>query len=208
MTMFASFAGRCVKCGGAIFPGDSIEWIRGEGAWHRVCPPAAATPTVVNVTPSTVVPVDSSLIVKFLTDAKARGLKFPKVRFLAPSGGELRMSLAGGSTKYPGAVQVKVDGNWIGRIGADGVVTRGIDGALLAAIVKIAADPAAAAKAYGALMGHCSFCNLALTDEGSVEVGYGPVCAKSYGLPHKAKGSPHLVQHAATANINEKGDAL
>ena len=33
---------------------------------------------------------------------------------------------------------------------------------------------------------HCAFCGLELTDDGegrSVEVGYGPICAKKYGLP-------------------------
>lgn len=37
-------------------------------------------------------------------------------------------------------------------------------------------------------MCRCSFCGLALTDEGSVEVGYGPVCAKRWGLPHQPHG--------------------
>ena len=58
--------------------------------------------------------------------------------------------------------------------------------------VAVAADPAAAAKAYGALMGRCSFCDTAITDEGSVEVGYGPVCAKRFGLPHTPKGTKVL----------------
>lgn len=69
--------------------------------------------------------------------------------------------------------------------------------AVLEALNTIAADPAAAAKAYGALMGRCSYCDKALTDEGSVEVGYGPVCAAKYGLPHHPKGTRVLEPAAA-----------
>lgn len=34
------------------------------------------------------------------------------------------------------------------------------------------------------LTGHCSFCQRELTDAGSLEVGYGPICADRWGLPH------------------------
>jgi hypothetical protein len=47
----------------------------------------------------------------------------------------------------------------------------------------IAADFVAAAKAYAAITGCCSFCKLPLEDERSVEAGYGPVCASKRGLP-------------------------
>ena len=196
--MNASFAGTCTKCHQAFPVGTKIQWERGSGANHLLCPPVP-----VNVTPARTVPppvmIDQSGIVKFLTDAKDRGLKFPKVRFLAPQGGELRLSLASGSSKYPGAVQIKVNDNWLGRIMPDGtVVGRNVDAAMVATIVKVAENPAAAAKAYGALMGRCSFCNLELTDAGSVEVGYGPICAKSYGLPHTAKGTPAV---SAVGNV-------
>ena len=54
-------------------------------------------------------------------------------------------------------------------------------------IGECAAEPARCAKEYGAVACCCSFCGLQLTDEGSIEVGYGPICAARYGLPHEAK---------------------
>lgn len=38
MTMSAKYAGKCRKCGGAINPGDQIDWERGRGAAHINCP--------------------------------------------------------------------------------------------------------------------------------------------------------------------------
>ena len=53
--------------------------------------------------------------------------------------------------------------------------------AILADIVRpISADEAAA---WGHAHDRCVFCSLGLTDERSVAVGYGPVCAGNYGLP-------------------------
>lgn len=94
-------------------------------------------------------------------------------------------------------MQVKIDGEWIGRIGADGVLAGPLaretrHDANRDTLSVIASNPAAAAKAYGALMGKCSFCGKPLTDAGSVEVGYGPVCADKFELPHTPKGTPKL----------------
>lgn len=194
-TMTAKFAGRCRLCGGDIPAGSTIRWEAGHGAMHAdatVCEAARAarraTAPVVR---------DAAPIVAFINRAKEH-IKFPKLRFLAPGGGELRLSVAGSTSKYPGSVQVKVDGAWVGRIQPDGVVAGPLrdNAPLLVELGVIASNPAAKAAAYGALMGHCSFCGLKLTDAGSVEVGYGPVCAAHYGLPHTPRGTP-AVQEAA-----------
>jgi len=197
-TMLSKFSGTCGRCQRRFGAGTTIEWSRSTGALHAdpaICAAAAATPVPAPVT----LTADHRPIVALLEAAKARGLKFPKARFLAPNGGELRLSLSGHGSKVPGSLQVCIDDRWIGRIEPDGTV-RGQ--ALLAdqevgrALVRIAANPAEAAKEFGALMCRCSFCNLALTDEGSVEVGYGPTCAKKWGLPHSAKGT-RAVQRVA-----------
>ena len=198
--MNAKYAGRCTLCHGDILVGAPINWVRGFGASHiaGMCSvqPIVATP-VVNV-PTAAVSVSADKVVAFLTAARTRGLKFPKARFLAPDGkSEMRLSLAGSSSKYPGAVQVKVNGEWVGRINANGVLTAGlVNRGFVATLTAIAADPVTAAKAYGALMGSCAFCGLSLTDAGSVEVGYGPVCAINWGLPHTPKGTPSLTMVA------------
>ena len=51
------------------------------------------------------------------------------------------------------------------------------------ALIALANDPAKAASDYGHLTGTCCFCNRGLTDERSVSVGYGPICAQHFGLP-------------------------
>lgn len=50
----------------------------------------------------------------------------------------------------------------------------------LTADMKVTAEQAAR---FGKLWGSCVFCSRLLTDERSVEVGYGPVCADKNGLP-------------------------
>lgn len=57
---------------------------------------------------------------------------------------------------------------------ASGVVTRLRESDLLSA---------EDAAAFGQLYGTCIFCWKDLTDERSIEVGYGPVCAENRGLP-------------------------
>jgi hypothetical protein len=183
--MVSKFSGKCRKCHAGFPAGTVIDWTPGNGAVHfGGCPAVVVTASTV-VAPT--VFVEAKGIVDFLNAAKARGLKAPKVRFLAPGGGEMKMHMAGGATKYPGAVQIKVNGEWVGRINADGSLThRAV--ALAPTLNTIVADPAKAAAEYGALVCKCSFCGAGLEDDGSVEVGYGPVCAKRYGLPHKPKG--------------------
>jgi hypothetical protein len=203
MTMTAKFAGTCKRCNGRIMAGDVIAWSKGYGATHAYAATCQqeldrAAARAVAPAPAYVAPVavNMAAVVALLTQARERGLKAPKARFRAPGGGELRLSLAGGETKYPGAVQVKLDGAWIGRVNVDGTLAGYAltsDPAMQAALVAIASAPAEAAKAYAALAGRCSFCSLPLTDAGSVEAGYGPICAKKYGLPHEALGTPHVV---------------
>lgn len=199
MTMNARFPGTCGRCGRAIAVGQIIDWERGRTATHATpgdCQRAQAVPAA--VAPVT---IGFGSVVAFLRAARDRGLRFPKVAFLAPGGGELRLVLAGDASRNPGAVYVKVDGEYRGLVAPDGTVrgsreagagSLSLNGELQQTLVAVAADPATAARAYGRLMGRCSFCGLKLTDEGSTEVGYGPICARHYGLPHEPKGTPRL----------------
>lgn len=54
----------------------------------------------------------------------------------------------------------------------------------------MAVDPEGTAAAYGHLTGACCFCRRALSDERSVSVGYGPVCADHFGLAWGVKKNP------------------
>jgi len=199
MTITAKFASTCTACKGTITPGQRIDWTRGVGSRHILaadCAAATAQRVAAVATPAPV--VDLASVVTFLSGARDRGLKSPRVRFAAPGAGELALSLAPLTGKNPGAVYVKLRGEYAGKVTADGAA-HGLTSELVDALRTIAADPAAAGAAYGRLTGQCSFCTQGLTDEGSIEVGYGPVCAKRYGLPHKPRGSAKVTPVLAPA---------
>src|SRR5262249_31681075 len=96
------------------------------------------------------------------------------------------------SSAYPGALQVKVDDTWIGRVLADGTVAGPMRERrdIVATLAAIAAKPAEAAAAYGALKGCCAFCNQSLEAERSTDVGYGPRSARTAGPPHRRPPPP------------------
>jgi hypothetical protein len=50
-------------------------------------------------------------------------------------------------------------------------------------LVAFNLDPVATAVRSAKITGACSFCSRKLTDERSVAVGYGAICAEKYGLP-------------------------
>jgi len=122
---------------------------------------------------------------------------------------QFRLSVAGERAQQPGSINVTDAGTsfenrvWFGRIGLDGSwqPSRKIDAADLtlieAALAAFNADPAAAAASYGHEVGACCFCRRELTDERSVSVGYGPICADRFGLDWgsaPAKAQPNKLE--------------
>jgi len=213
MTITAKYASVCTNCKSTINPGTLIVWERGAGSRHAIsadCDVAITKRRIEAQTSAKPAPVvDLTSVVAFLAAARDRGLKSPKTRFAAPGSGELALSLAPLTGKNPGAVYVKVNGEYTGKVTADGTAY-GLTPVLVDALRAIAADPAAAGAAYGRLTGNCSFCTQGLTDEGSLEVGYGPKCAKNYGLPHKPRGSAKAtpVVAARQAEAQDAADSL
>jgi hypothetical protein len=138
---------------------------------------------------------------------KAKGkLKYPAIVVSVPGvpGGAVRLNVAGAKAKVPGSINVaSVEksepgefGNlrraWYGRVSPAGKFAasgKGEEffGALAGALMRLARSPAEVAAEYGRLNGACCFCSLKLEDERSVAVGYGPVCAKNWGLPWGAE---------------------
>jgi len=124
--------------------------------------------------------------------AKAKqALKFPKIR-LSVAGMPLMLSVAGPKSKAPGTVNV-TDGEkfgqnkWYGRVDSAGkfeAVNKDYPEAadVVNVLVAFANDPLKVAKEYGKMTGYCCFCNKSLSDEQSVAAGFGPVCAKNFGL--------------------------
>lgn len=142
--------------------------------------------------PTTV--MDLKPIIDFLTATKERGLNRPKLRVLDVDGEtelKLGLTLKG---REPGSIAITRGDEYAGVVRPNGDCFGRIDEELREHLLKVAAEPAAEAKRYAVLMGRCSFCGARLQDAGSVEVGYGPVCAKNWGLPHKPKGTPKLAE--------------
>ena len=172
-TMSAKFGGWCKSCKSEIDVGAEIIWSRENGARHST--------------------LGACEVAKAKRD---RGLKYPKLRVLDSDGSsELVLGLTGNRSKVPGSVTVKRDGEYLGLVRPTGEAFGAwdapelFDAKLIVHLVQLAENPAIAAKEYAGLVGACSFCGSTITDEGSVEVGYGPVCAKNWGLPHTPKGT-------------------
>ena len=141
-------------------------------------------------------PVAIAGMVEYFAEA-AKHLKFPKVRLLCgcAEGHEFILTRKGAKSAHPGAIDVLSRAKewnpkfqdfaprWFGRVDADGSVTQGRDWAHYEATVRrFAENPLEVASEYGRLTGNCCFCGRELTDERSTEAGYGPICAKKYGL--------------------------
>ena len=117
-------------------------------------------------------------------------LKYPKIRLQTNDRKPVVLNVAGAKSRYAGQVNVTDGGSWgdntwYGRIDQEGewTVSNAADNDVADVLRRLADDPAAVASEYGRLTGHCCFCNTELSDERSTEVGYGPICAKHYGLP-------------------------
>lgn len=200
-TFPAKFDSTCPACGCKIKLNEMVVWSPGAKARHETAAQcaaakqerAAAKLSAESANPS----IDLTPLVDFLKTAQTKGkLKSPKLRVLALDGkSELQMALTKGGTA-PGSLSVVLNGTFIGCVRPTGSTTGALaqDVPLQEYLLRVARDPVKAAQEYGALMGKCSFCGLQLTDEGSVEVGYGPICAKHWGLPHSPKGTKVLTQ--------------
>jgi hypothetical protein len=89
---------------------------------------------------------------------------------------------AGANSRWAGSIYVTEQGDYLGRITAGRFVcssacTEDQQEKILAA----AADPEAAAIAFGRRTGSCACCGRELTAGESLDRGIGPICAENYG---------------------------
>jgi hypothetical protein len=123
--------------------------------------------------------IDVSRIVQAIGAALASGIKRPVLRLA-----EFKFSPAPVTGRNAGAIYVKsVGGDYLGKV-ADGKFMRAFgtcDDARAAEIVAAAADPEAAAVAYGKRFGQCACCGRELSNPESIERGIGPICAERFG---------------------------
>jgi len=125
----------------------------------------------------------------FATAGKA--LKHPRLRFELESGVTVVCKVAGARSRYAGDIHVTDDKEYganayFGRIGKDGRFYPGRNATdeIVAFLKRFAADPAGMAIEYGKRTGRCCFCGRELKHG---ELGYGPQCAKNWGLPWTEK---------------------
>lgn len=110
-------------------------------------------------------------------EAKANGIKAPKLRL-----DTFRFSPAPAHSKNAGAIYVKEGDDYLGKIvGGRFLRVRTCEEVTAERVVAAASDPKAAAVAYGARTGSCSCCGRELTNQASIDLGIGPICAGKYG---------------------------
>lgn len=132
--------------------------------------------------------------------AKAKvALRFPKIKLQVSQDQPVALSIAGAQSKCPGVINV-TDGapfgmnKWYGRVEPDGTWTPGRGDypelpEVATLLKRLAEEPEATASAYGSLTGYCCFRSRPLKDEKSTAAGYGPSCAKAWGLSEQWKAA-------------------
>lgn len=109
--------------------------------------------------------------------AAESGLKWPRIII-----GSMVLKPAGANSKNPGAIYVTNDGQYLGKVhGGRFIKTRECTEEQEANVLEFVQDPKAAAEAYGKRTGQCCICGRELTNEGSIDAGIGPICAKRFG---------------------------
>ena len=125
---------------------------------------------------SNLVSIDLSNVKKIF-DKAHEAIKTPKFRV-----DNMVLSRAPDSGANAGAIYVKVDGEYAGKVtGGYFIPCRAPEGTL-EKLQEIAKDPLASAVAYGKKTGNCSCCGRELTKHNSIEKGIGPICAERWGL--------------------------
>jgi len=162
---------KCRKCGGG---GKFIGW-----SGRPVGPCFACKGTGFHVAePRNDPAIDVSKIEIAFATAHKNGVKTPKLRL-----GAFMFSRAPDHGKNAGSVYVKQGSEYLGKVTAGKfLATRGCGDDRQAQVIEAAANPDAAAKAYGFRTGSCSCCGRELTNAESIRLGIGPICAEKYGF--------------------------
>lgn len=121
--------------------------------------------------------VDITKIEVSFANAMAKGIKRPKLRLA-----DFKFSPAPVTGNNAGAIYVKAGDTYLGKIaGGKLFKSRECDDQTAGSILAAAADPEAAAVAYGRRFGQCAICARELTNGESIDRGIGPICAEKFG---------------------------
>lgn len=119
--------------------------------------------------------VDTGKMEKVFGTALGNGLKRPALTI-----GSYRFNPAPVTGANPGAIYVKKDGAYLGKL-LKGRFLAQMQGDHIQEVLRIAGDPLGEAIKHGKLTGHCAVCSRPLSDPDSVARGIGPICATKFG---------------------------
>jgi len=131
-----------------------------------------------------------------LFELAGENLKFPKVYLDTESGAPVKIVRAGEKSRFAGDLMITDgrpfgDNTYYGRIAQDGEFFPGRKDAEVSALLsELNENAAETAKLFGMATGNCCFCRKELSDNRSIEAGYGKTCASNYGLPWGGKKNP------------------
>ncbi len=118
-----------------------------------------------------------------LFNRAAEHLRYPAINLVSKEGRRIRIYRA---TK--GYIAIKVDGEYVGKlVSADAPILLYSAKELLPEIDTLMSNPISESALQGREYGRCCFCNRELDNEGSIQHGYGPICAEKWGLPWSDK---------------------
>ncbi len=119
-----------------------------------------------------------------LFNRAAEFLRYPAINMVSKDGHKIRIYRA---TK--GYIAIKVDGEYVGKLVSDDKNIILYDSPLfnhnelMSELEAFMEQPISESALRGKEYGRCCFCNRELDNEGSIQHGYGPICAEKWGLP-------------------------
>jgi hypothetical protein len=123
--------------------------------------------------------IDITKIVDAFASAMSKGIKRPKITLTG-----IKFSMAPVTGRNAGSLYVVATDSdqYLGRI-TEGrfIKVRECSAEQEAEVLRVAADPHAAAVAHGQRTGNCCICNRELTNHASIDAGIGPICASRFG---------------------------
>ena len=120
--------------------------------------------------------VDYRKVKEVLDNAFADGINTPKLRFDG-----IVLSRAGDNGANKGAVYIKVDGEYAGKLhGGYFVPIKSTPEGTFERLKVILNDPLEQAVAYGRKFGSCCVCGRTLTNQTSIDAGIGPICGSRF----------------------------
>jgi len=133
--------------------------------------------------------IDFTKVISMIQHAYDNGAKRLKIRLLLEDGRNIALSPYAPSGSLV-AVYVQDSHDFClkyGKILPNGQFQppygyQEIDELVKSKILQFAADPLGVAKEYGIALGSCCFCAKTLSDERSIKLSYGPICARKFNL--------------------------